>query len=751
MELLCPVGNFNSLKAAVQNGADAVYFGGADFNARRFAENIMDVGEAVSYAHLRGCKVYFTLNTLLLDRELEAWTAAAQNAIRAGVDAFILQDLGGADVLRQICPDVPRHASTQMNVHNTDTAKALKQCGFSRIILARELSAAQVRQIKSDANIEVEVFAHGALCVSYSGQCLMSSMLGGRSANRGSCAQPCRLPYSYEDKHGYLLSTKDLCLLDHIDLLRDAGVDCIKIEGRMKRPEYVAAVTRAYRKAIDGVAIQQETREIVSLVFNRGGFTGGLFAGDPNRLYPTRPDHIGIPGGKILKTSHNSITVQSQLIFSPGDNIAPSEPDAQATKILQVRQDDRVQHLTLNNASAFRLGSNFDLVMRAGLAQELQQAVSINNVCTPLSAKACIRLDQPSTLEVTAPDGATAKVYGEFAQDAQLLSLTADDVRAQLKKMGGSPFTMAYLEIELDEGAYLSKSALNELRRQALKVLSETILDKSRKWNTTAFTPRKPAARTTNPKRRLAAYARTEEQAQALAGLVDLLYIPADAPFATASLSDHATVGVFPLVTYDDELATLKQQASIFDTVLVESLLDTQQPKIGGRGLNVTNSETLAFLSELGFTRATLSTELNTAQIKDLSVPAGLETEVIVYGRSTLMTTAHCPLHCDGTHCAVQQGGVYLQDRKGMRFPLICAGAGCRVSILNALPLFMADQLDAIRADVLRLDFTIETGEQCARVARLYRRALDGEQNITLEEEYTRGHFNRGLGVKDEN
>ena len=234
MELLCPVGSFESLKAAVQNGADAVYFGGGRHNARRLAENITDLRDAVSYAHLRGCRVYFTLNTLVLDKELADWAAIATDAALAGVDAFIMQDLGGSSVLRHMFPDVPLHASTQMTTHNTANALALEALGFSRVILARELTAEQVRTIKHGAGIGIEIFAHGALCYGYSGQCYMSSMLGGRSANRGLCAQPCRLPYQLDGANGYLLSTKDLCLLGRIQEIADAGVDCIKIEGRLR-------------------------------------------------------------------------------------------------------------------------------------------------------------------------------------------------------------------------------------------------------------------------------------------------------------------------------------------------------------------------------------------------------------------------------------------------------------------------------------------------------------------------------------
>ncbi len=283
IELLSPVGNFECLKAAVQNGADAVYFGADTFSARAFAENfnLEDLKKAITYAKIRGVKTHLTLNTLIKDSELPQAYELAQKAYEFGIDAIIVQDLGLAKQLIHAFPDLPIHASTQMTIHNLNGVLQLQELGFKRIVLSRELSANEIEYICKNSNVEIECFIHGALCISYSGQCLFSSMLGGRSGNRGECAGPCRLPYALleNDKKinsGYLLSTKDLCGLDYIPFLINAGVSCFKIEGRMKSPEYVAIVTRIYRKYIDlalsneEYIIDENDKKELLQAFNRG-------------------------------------------------------------------------------------------------------------------------------------------------------------------------------------------------------------------------------------------------------------------------------------------------------------------------------------------------------------------------------------------------------------------------------------------------------------------------------------------------
>ena len=295
LELLAPAGSMEAVAAAVQNGADSVYLGYGDFNARRNAKNFTpeEAAAAVSYCHLRGTKVHLTLNTLLTDRELARAAEQAAHASRIGVDAVIVQDLGVARMLRQVAPDLPLHASTQMTVHSLDGVKACADLGFTRVVLGRELSRDQIAYICQHSPVEIEVFGHGALCMCWSGQCFLSSVIGGRSGNRGLCAQPCRLQYGWSGRaDGYPLSLKDLSMARHLKELSDMGVACLKLEGRMKRPEYVAIVTGIYSRAIrEGRDPGPEELETLERAFSRQGFTDGYYMGRPGpEMFGTRQE-----------------------------------------------------------------------------------------------------------------------------------------------------------------------------------------------------------------------------------------------------------------------------------------------------------------------------------------------------------------------------------------------------------------------------------------------------------------------------
>ncbi|MDL2237994.1 U32 family peptidase [Christensenellaceae bacterium OttesenSCG-928-K19] len=745
MELLSPAGDFDSLKAAVQNGADAIYFGLSGFNARRFANNFSEVGEAVSYAHLRGCKAYLTLNTLLLDKEFPAWTDLATQAALAGIDAFIVQDLGGASVLKNMFPDIPLHASTQMTIHNTPSAKSIQKLGFTRVVLARELTAGQVADISRLSGLETEFFVHGALCVCYSGQCLMSSMLGGRSANRGACAQPCRLQYSMDSKQGYLLSTKDLCLVDELDTLHKAGVCSLKIEGRMKRPEYVAAVTRVYRKALDGGRITQQDKELLLIAFNRGHFTGNLFAGNTRRLYTIQPDNLGLPLGNIVSAKGNEICIDTSRKLNAGDEIAPARPDAQVQRILQAHSNGAMQAITLKNAKAFKKGMPVNLLKDKALFGELAASIQSDQRKTTLRAKFCLQAGSPPVLGLYQNDTLIAQAHGAHpAEPAKTHALAETEVRSQIGKTGGSPFRFDEIDVCLDPGLAYPKSALNGLRRQVLEKASACLLDSRKHVVAKQYSPPK-VQRKKNTAHLLAAQVVSLEQAQSVLPYVDILYVPIDAEYISHLPTDAEVTGVFPQITTDEELRYFQPFAARFNTVMAGGLLGIDNLAAADFSMNVMNSHSLEVLCRLGFTRATLSTELNATQINALAVLPGLQAELIVYGRSTLMVTQHCPIDCDRKKCGLQHGP-RLKDRKGMEFPLLRAGADCRVAILNSLPLYMADRLHTLRADIFRMVFTVEQPEQCAHTAAHYRKALkDGIIENNLLKEYTRGHFSRGV------
>ena len=339
IDLLAPVGNFECLKAAVQNGADSVYFGADIFSARAFAHNFNEeeLKQAIDYAKIRGVKTNLTLNILIKDNEFDDAIALASKAYEFGIDAIIVQDLGLAQKLIELFPDLPIHGSTQMTIHSLNGALQLQELGFKRVVLSRELSLNEIEYICKNTDIEIECFVHGALCISYSGQCLFSSMLGGRSGNRGKCAGPCRLPYALLEENkvidsGYLLSTRDLCGLDFLPRFIKAGVNCLKIEGRMKSPEYVATVTRIYRKYIDlaysnkDYVIDENDRKTLLQAFNRGMSSSGHLNSEANRklIYKDKPNNMGLYIGFIEKYNSNKghITLKLNEPISIGDTIA---------------------------------------------------------------------------------------------------------------------------------------------------------------------------------------------------------------------------------------------------------------------------------------------------------------------------------------------------------------------------------------------------------------------------------------------
>ena len=354
VELLSPVGDFDCLKAAVQNGADSVYFGGSLFNARASATNFdnLNLKKAINYAKIRNVKTHLTLNTLLKDEEFDQAVDLACKAYEYGIDAIIVQDLGLARYLHKNLPDLPLHASTQMTIHRLEGVQELEKLGFQRVVLSRELSLEEIAYICKNTNLEIEVFVHGALCISYSGQCLFSSSVGARSGNRGKCAQSCRMPYTLLEKDpstskettldsGFLLSPRDLCALPYLESLIQAGVTCFKIEGRMKTPEYVATVTRIYRKYIDlvlaghPVSVSQQDQQDLLQVFNRGGFSTGHLSSEANQnlVFPQKPSNMGLYLGNVsnFQPQKGLVSLHLNEPIAIGDTISFEKEESKYT------------------------------------------------------------------------------------------------------------------------------------------------------------------------------------------------------------------------------------------------------------------------------------------------------------------------------------------------------------------------------------------------------------------------------------
>lgn len=528
-ELLSPVGDFECLKSAVQNGANSVYLGAGNFNARAKATNFdnEELMQAIRYAKLRNVTVHLTLNTLIKNEEFSDAVNLAINAYNLGVDAIIVQDLGLASYLLENYPEIPLHASTQMTVHNLDGVKQLQNKGFSRVVLSRELSLEDIEYIRKNTDIELEVFIHGALCISYSGQCLLSSMIGGRSGNRGLCAQPCRLPYELLEKNvengqvksldkGYLLSPRDNLAIELLPELIKMGVDSFKIEGRMKTPTYVGTVTRIYRKYIDLVLnnikldnetlrkmiqdgldiVNEETglsdREELMQVFNRGGFSTGHFkpAGNKELIFKDKPNNMGIYVGTISHVNENKghLKLKLENTLSIGDKISINNESYTVSELMI----DNKNFESLGKDNIVKIGRMKGKIGVGAKVYRIETA-KLNKFISPtfkedkefkkvkLYGKIVIKRNQPISLKVGSKEGfykglEFTAISNIEPQEAQNNPATNEQITGQISKTGNTEFEFANIDVELENNLFVQKSVLNELRRTALEGLENLVI-----------------------------------------------------------------------------------------------------------------------------------------------------------------------------------------------------------------------------------------------------------------------------------
>ena len=505
IELLAPVGNFECLKAAVQNGANSVYFGATSFSARAFANNFNynELKEAIEYAKIRGVKTNLTLNTLIKDDEFQEALNLAIKAYEFGIDAIIVQDLGLSTKLIEMFPDFPIHASTQMTVHNLNGALELQNLGFKRVVLSRELSMNEIDYICKNTDIEIECFIHGALCISYSGQCLFSSMIGGRSGNRGKCAQPCRLTYELlEDgkkiNSGYLLSTRDLCGLDYIPELIKSGVKCLKIEGRMKSAQYVATVTRIYRKYIDlalsnkPYIIEKQDRKNLMQVFNRGMSSSGHLDNAPNRnlVFKDKPNNMGLFLGIVEKYNKNKgyITLKLKETINVGDTISLENETGSYTISELMKNNINITETKIGQTviigrmkGNIKLGDKVYKMSSKALYDFAKQSYQSENRKINLCCHIIIKKSQPISIHVTSLNN--LDIYKNLdisctldciPEDAKNRPLDIETIKKQISKTTSTPYEFRKIHIDLDENIFIPKlSILNELRRIAIEKVEE--------------------------------------------------------------------------------------------------------------------------------------------------------------------------------------------------------------------------------------------------------------------------------------
>lgn len=692
IELLSPAGSPEGVIAAVQNGADAVYMGMGAFNARRGAKNFTDEEfvKAVRYCHVRGCKVYVTLNTLVNDREMRDAVAAAKLASDAGADALIVQDLGMSYAIRCALPDIPLHASTQMSLHNLAGVEAAAEMGITRAVLARELSFEQIRFITKNASIETEVFVHGALCFCHSGQCYMSALIGRRSGNRGLCAQPCRLQYSLGGRmDDHPLSLKDNCLVDQIRRLEEAGVASLKIEGRMKRPEYTGIVTGVYAKAIrEQRNPDKEEMELLEKTFSRQGFTQGYFIGDKLDMFGVR-----------------------------------SEPDKDADKIFATARkqyaEGEMRRVPVHFYTVLEKGEHIKAI---AFDDDGHKAIATGPV--PERAKRQGLTEQYLTEQMFKTGGTPYNCIENKAKAEPGLYLPASEINELRRKL------IAQLSAEREKAP-----ERRTLRIPAPPVNVPAISDPARIYQVRTAEQLTPELAELKPDYIYFPAMELAENFDPLRPFID---------------NGARPVAVMPRVITDDQsrevYAALEK---LFDYGVNEALTGNlghvfiaRQAGMkvrGDFGLNAFNSYTLRVLQDAGFISATASFELRLAQIKAMAKP--VDTELIIYGRLPLMVSDQCIIRQSAGRCNCQTPG-QLSDRMGSVFPVV-KEFGCRNVIYNAHKLYLADKRDdlyALGLWGLRMLFTTESPRECVEVAKGYLGLTDYKPNVL-----TRGLYYRGV------
>ena len=691
LELLAPAGSMEALRAAVQNGANAVYLGSGSFNARQGAKNFTSqmLTEAVKYCHVRGVQVHLTLNTLVSDRETKDLCALIREAAVSGVDAFIVQDLGVAQLCRQIAPEIPIHGSTQMSVYSLPGVLFCAAMGMSRVVLSRELGREEIRYICQNSPIEIEVFGHGALCMCYSGQCYLSAAIGGRSGNRGRCAQPCRQSYGYgrwENK--YPLSLKDNCLVGYVKELEQMGVASLKLEGRMKRPEYVAAVTAVYRSAIDNGIVTREMVDTLLAAFNRQGFTDGYYTGRTGQnMFGVREDKYD--DGKWLQairqtyeaTENGLVAVDFHAdISASGSTLTVTDPDGRSCKVVgPAAEPARTRALTEED-----------------LTDRLSKTGGTPFRCNKVTCK----IDPGLTL--------SAAAINSLRRDAlsQLTAMRARRNRPALHR----PTEPAHIPNHRSApGLTVQVTSMDQITQKLLS-MKPTVL------------------------------------------YVPIHALALDPLFCHELARKVKVCAVLPRIVHDGELDRLKEdlllvrQMGIRDVLVgnLGLLLPAREAGMhirGDFGLNLYNSGSLSLMKDLELRSATLSFEMTLPQIRDIS--KAVPCEIFAYGRLPLMVTENCLIRGRTGSCTCNLGTGKLTDKTGAEFPIIKDGDKCRSILLNGKKLNWLDRQDDLAKLglwAIRLYFTTENPREVDQV-------LSSVANPTHFDpgSCTRGLYLRGL------
>lgn len=798
-EVLAPAGSYECMVAAFNAGADAVYVGGSMFGARAFAGNFdtEELLQAIDYAHIRGKKLFLTVNTLLKNQEIKGQLFEYIRPLYiAGLDAVIVQDFGVLEFIKQKFPDLDIHASTQMTVTGSGFARELKALGVTRIVPARELSYGEIKDIYDNTGLEIECFVHGALCYSYSGQCLLSSLIGGRSGNRGRCAQPCRLPYDviFENDsivHEYPLSPKDLCTLKILPDILEAGVYSLKIEGRMKKPEYVALVTSMYRKYVDlyiakgrdGYKVDDGDISILKDIYNRGGFTDGYYVrhNGSEIMSLKRPNHMGNVAANILKVDLKKGNIRARAVL-----------DIDKDDVLEIFLDNDqsvyVKTENIKKNTEFVIDGNM-LSMKQGQRQEirsiLNKIVKCKNIMRTRNNKLIARTEEeflsPSAKSLIAVGGSVlvcrdvpltidiwtdeynVHVEGEIPQPAGNRPATEEDVRKQIVKTGGTDFVFdeTWLNITVEDGLFVSIKEINSLRRQALSELSDKILSSYRRADVgdVASDSHKEQCHSHNINAGISVLVTKKEQLSAAIGShkVNMIYAEMDLDgrfledswkriIAEVHESGKEIYMALPYITRlhgkevfiknKDFFAENHLDGYLFRNMETVALFDEygfdRKRMIFDNTIYGFNDEALKFLKKKNPYMITASYELNNQELRHLDND---RQELCVYGLIPVMITAGCVKKSYG-RCDMKCGETVLKDRLGNKFLVSNHCQFCYNIIYNSKPLMLMDILkdNSFKPDVLRFNFVNETKEQVMEIL--------GGKNA---DDFTRGHFKRGV------
>ena len=783
IELLSPAGDFECLISAVQNGANAVYFGLDKFNARVNGRNFEDeeLVKAIKYAKLHNVKTNLTLNILIKNKEFEEALKLVEFAYNSGIDAVIVQDLGLAKKIMELFPKLEVHSSTQMTIYNLDGVKEIEKLGYSRCVLARELSIVEIKNICKNTNIEIEVFIHGALCICYSGQCLMSSLIGGRSGNRGKCAGTCRLPYSLlkdgqEKEKGYLLSSKDVCTLDILPELIEAGVKSFKIEGRMKSKEYVGIVTSIYRKYIDLAESNQEyvvdekDREMLMQIFNRGGFSTGYLKGKlgKNMMYTKRPNHIGTLLGEVISYNPNKGHVKIKLCkeLDLGDSIAIGDSSCKISELMQKNNNIKMAK-TNDIVTIGRIKGKIkpkDKVYKTvsiKLNQEMDQKIGKENIKRKVNCNIELKQDEVIKLELQDIDtNISVKLEGDsIVKKADNAGITSKRIEEQLSKTGNTIFKIENINIKMDESIIVPISSLNEIRRRGLEELEHKLLESFKREQVNLkleikeeeFIPKKEVKVT------LCLNKISKEIDYTNLKNVDNVYIPfkyfldEDLKESIENISKKfSTYILLPAITklnYEKLLYNnLPKIAERVEGIVISNLSQIYEiEKLGINGkkivanytMNIENNFTVEELKKLGVYKYIVPPEAEKETIRGLT--ENIEKETIVYGRTLLMTTEYCTIGTLKNCPAMCQKGRYtLKDRMGFEFPIYTDRINCNNLIYNSK--ITSISYKDLQTDSIRIDILEETKEEIQRIIDIQKR---GER--LEEQDYTNGNLNREI------